>query len=290
MRWMQRKVGKKTVDERYMSMPQAQGLHHFKRGISQVKQWTGREAKEMMKTCIPLVAEDWSINNDLAGFIRALVNFSYIAHAAWLTETELEELQDAHAEMHGLKHGLVSSGLGRLDKIPKWHMISHYADLIRELGMPDGYNMEGPEYLRIVYVKRRWEVSNKREGIQQIIKYCQWLEALRIHQAHLDEFYELQERRCKLTKTAVFMDDDGNYNPEAGDEGGGEPWEDIEPELGDNNEDEEDSEEEGRRRATTPEVHEVEHPAPEFAIAIRPMTRATLAKLGDIYSTTSLER
>ncbi|KAG9084549.1 hypothetical protein FRC06_004005 [Ceratobasidium sp. 370] len=169
-------------------------------------------------------------------------------------------------------------------------MISHYADSIRELGTPDGYNTEGLEYLHIVYVKRGWEASNKREGIRQIIKYCQRLEALRIHRAHLDEFYEPQERRCELTKTAVFMDDDGDYNPEAGDEGGGEPWEDIEPELGDNNEDEEDGEEEGRRRATTPEVHEVEHPAPEFAIAVRPTTRATLTELGDIYGATSLER
>ncbi|KAF8600699.1 hypothetical protein BDV93DRAFT_414020, partial [Ceratobasidium sp. AG-I] len=70
--------------------------------------------------------------------------------------------------------------------IPKWHMISHYADSICELGTPDGYNTESPEYLHIVYVKRGFAASNKRDAIPQIIQYCQRLEALRIHRAYLD--------------------------------------------------------------------------------------------------------
>ncbi|KAG8728390.1 hypothetical protein FRC10_005013, partial [Ceratobasidium sp. 414] len=286
MRWIQQKLGKRVVDGRYMSMPCASGLCHFKRGISAVEQWTGCEAKEMMKTFLPLIAEDHSVNNDLAAFIRTLLDFSYIAHAARLTETELEELQGAHTEMHQLNCGLVSSGvyqgLGRLDKIPKWHMISHYADSIRELGTPDRYNTKAPEYLHIVYVKRGWAASNKRDAIQQIIKYCQRLEALQIHRAHLDEFYGPQERRGGPTKTAVFIDDEeGEYDPEDGE---GEPWEDMEDE-----EDEEDGEE-GRRRPTMFDVSEIEHPAPEFAIAMRPTKRATLPELVDVYGATSLKQ
>ncbi|KAG9083177.1 hypothetical protein FRC06_004674, partial [Ceratobasidium sp. 370] len=302
MRWIQRKLGKRVVDERYMSMPRAWGLCHFRRGISTIEQWTGREAKEMMKTFVPLIAEDCSIHNDVTAFIRALLNFSYIAHAARLTETELAELQGVHAEMHRLKQGLVRSGmyerLGRLDKIPKWHMISHYADSIRELGTPNGYNTEAPEYLHIVYVKQGWVASNKREATQQIITYCQQLEALRIHRAHLDEYYRPPERHSKPTNMAVY-EEDIEYWPKGGEKGENEPMNDAEAEVEgseegwedeEDEEDWEDDEEEARRQAMTSGVNGVEHPVPAFAIAFRPTRRVTLPELANVYGATSLEQ
>ncbi|KAG9082248.1 hypothetical protein FRC06_005152, partial [Ceratobasidium sp. 370] len=306
MQWIQRKLRKRVVDQWYMSMPRASGLRHFKQGISTIEQWTGCKAKEVMKMFVPLIAEDHSIHNDVVAFIRAPLDFCYIAHAAQLTKAELEELQGAHADMHWLKHGLVRSGvyksLRQLDDIPKWHMISHYADSIRKLGMPDRYNTEGPECLHIVYMKRGWAASNKRKATQQIITYCQRLEALHIHQAHLDGFYGPTQRRGEPVKLAVFIDDnkeDFKYWPEdgakrkdqplddaeaEGDEGEWEDWEDRE--------DQEDLElmEEGRQRATTSGVNDVEHLAPEFAITIRPTKLVTLPELVNVYGATSLNK
>ncbi|KAG8701271.1 hypothetical protein FRC08_004189 [Ceratobasidium sp. 394] len=219
MRWIQRKLSKPAVDERFACMTRAQDLRHFKRGISVVSQWTGQEAKEMEKVFLPIIAEHGDLPKDLVAFIRALLDFSYIARAARLTDGELKELRQALDKMHRLKHVLVSSGvyqrLGRLDNIPKWHMILHYADSIRELGTPDGYNTEGLEYLHIIYVKRGFAASNKRDAIPQIIEYCERLEALRIHRAHLDEYYGERSGEPKLT--AVFVaDNDGVYNPKGG--------------------------------------------------------------------------
>jgi hypothetical protein len=45
MRWIQRKIGKTGVDRRFMAMPRAKDLRHFKHSISVVQQWTGRENK-----------------------------------------------------------------------------------------------------------------------------------------------------------------------------------------------------------------------------------------------------
>ncbi|KAG8718083.1 hypothetical protein FRC09_013184 [Ceratobasidium sp. 395] len=285
MRWAQRKVGKRKMDGRYASMPRAMGLRHFKRGISVVQQWTGHEAKEMMKTFVPMLAEDRGLDNDLTSFIRALMDFSYIAHSMRLTDGELQGLQDAHAEMHRLKHALVNSGIyegvGRFDRIPKWHMLSHYADAIRELGTPDGYNTEAPEYLHIVYVKRGWNASNRRDAIPQIITYCQRLEALRIHRAHLNEYLGKPESSGKPTKTAVWVaDNNGEYEEEEVED----VWDDDEPGLYD--------EGEGVvRRQSTADVNSIEHPTPELAIAMNPTTRATMSELtaGD-YGATSLAR
>ncbi|KAF8595894.1 hypothetical protein BDV93DRAFT_413986, partial [Ceratobasidium sp. AG-I] len=154
------------VDERLASMTRAQDLRHFKNGISTVEKWTSREVKEMEKILLPILAEHQRFPDDLVKFMRVLLDFCYIARAARMTNCELEELGDAYAGMHCLKRVLVSlgiyCGLSRLDGIPKWHMLSHYVDSIREFGTPNRYNTESPEYLHIVYVKRGWDESNKR--------------------------------------------------------------------------------------------------------------------------------
>ncbi|KAG8724348.1 hypothetical protein FRC09_019797 [Ceratobasidium sp. 395] len=293
MRWMQRKLGKPVVDERMASMTRAKNLRHFKRGISVVKQWTGREAKEMEKTFVPLLAEDPNLSGDLVAFIRALIDFSYIARAARLTDTELDELDGAWNEMQRLKQVLVDSkiypSLRRLDGIHKWHQLSHYHESIRNFGTPDGYNTEAPEYLHIVYVKRGWAASNKRDAIPQIIDYCQRLEALRIHRAHLDEYYGI-ERRRQPTATAVFVaDEKGSYEPEED----GDDHEDEEDDWEDDEDMEDDGDEGelGPRRATSASGAsvEVDYPWPELAIAIKPTCRVTLAELVNHYGATSLE-
>ncbi|KAG8733915.1 hypothetical protein FRC10_012066 [Ceratobasidium sp. 414] len=291
VRWIQRKLGKPALDKRFISMTRAKDLRNFKQGISVVSQWTGREAKEMEKVFLPLLAEHEDLPKDLVAFMRALLDFSHIARAARLTDGELEELRQALSEMHRLKHVLVSLGiyerLGRLDHIPKWHMISHYADSIRELGTPDGYNMEGPEYLHIVYMKTGWAASNKHDAIPQIIEYCERLEALRIHRAHLNEYYGKPGGEPKTT--AVFVaDKDRVYVPEGhGDTE--EQWEDVDEDVeGDGGED--DSEEGQRRRSAASGADTIEHPLLEFTIVVWPTQQVTLAQLVEDYGATSLKR
>ncbi|KAG8763877.1 hypothetical protein FRC12_008370 [Ceratobasidium sp. 428] len=289
VRWIQRVLGEPALDERFKSMTRAKDLRHFKNGISMVQQWTGREAKEMEKVFVPLLAEHPDLPSDLVAFIRALLDFSYIARAARMTDMELDELDGAWREMHRLKRVLVSSGvyqsLRQLDRIHKWHQLSHYVESIRDFGTPDGYNTEAPEYLHIVYVKRGFVASNKRDAIPQIIDYCQRLEALRIHHAHLDEYYGIENR--KPTKTAIFVaDNSGSYEPEEHEEedGDDEEWEDVDDSMGD--------EGEGPRRATgvLGTANEVEYPWPELAIAMLPTRRVTLSELVTKYGATSLER
>ncbi|KAF8596812.1 hypothetical protein BDV93DRAFT_454217, partial [Ceratobasidium sp. AG-I] len=299
IKWIQRKLGKGRLDERFASMTRAQNLRHFKNGISTVEKWTGHEVKEMEKVFLPILAEHQRLPDNLVKFMRALLDFCYIARTARMTNDELEELGGAYAEMHRLKHVLVSSGiyggLGRLDGIPKWHMLSHYVDSIRELGTPDGYNTESPEYLHIVYVKRGWDASNKREVIPQLIDYCQRLEALRIHRAYLDDYYGVEDGRQRGPRTtAIFVDDeDGEYNQgELGVQGGGGGREgDLDEEsLDDVYGGVDDDEEEGERRSPAGlDAIGLEHPAPEFAIAVRPTRTATLQQLVASYGATSFE-
>ncbi|KAF8595747.1 hypothetical protein BDV93DRAFT_456186, partial [Ceratobasidium sp. AG-I] len=294
MKWIQRRIGKRQVDQRFASMPRAKDLRHFKTGISRVQQWTGRETKEMAKVFLPLLAKHRGVSDDLAAMIRAMLDFAYLAHSARLTDAEVQEMRDAHERMHLKKRSLVSSriyeGLWRFDRIPKWHMISHYADSICELGTPDGYNTESPEYLHIVYVKRAFAASNKRDAIPQIIQYCQRLEALRIHRAYLDEYYGRPVGREAATTAVFIADEEGGYAGEdkavRGD-GEEDEWEDVK-EDGEGEDDEGDEEEGGIRSGARPDADSVEYPHPQFAIALRPTRQATLHDLEVVYGATSL--
>jgi hypothetical protein len=129
MRWVNKKMTERRVDERFAAMSRAKDLRYFKRGISVVEQWTGRETKEMMTVFLAVIVEEPTLEDDLVVLICALLNFSYIARAARITEGELGEMREALATMPRLKEVLVRQGIyegvDRFDAIPKWHMVTH---------------------------------------------------------------------------------------------------------------------------------------------------------------------
>ena len=55
--WCTELVGKAEIDARFQAMNEGVRLRHFKKGISGVSQWTGRERKEMEKVFVGLLSE-----------------------------------------------------------------------------------------------------------------------------------------------------------------------------------------------------------------------------------------
>ncbi|KAG8795568.1 hypothetical protein FRC12_012665 [Ceratobasidium sp. 428] len=215
VRWLRYLVGTDTLDERFASMPGAEGMIRFPKGISAVKQWTGRESKEMASQILPMVVGE--LTPEVSKMVRSIVDFIFRAHASSMTDSDLVDLENDLQTFHQLKDLLVAKGFyqsdARFDKIPKLHMLSHYADSIRALGTPDGYNTEAPEHLHIEYAKVPWRASNKVRPLKQMLTYIQRQEAIRIHRAHLDRYlgndlYPEDER----TVNVEGMDDtDGGY-------------------------------------------------------------------------------
>lgn len=66
---------KAEVDRRYMAMPRHPDLHHFKKGISLVMQWTGMEYKNMEKVFLGALAG--TAKHDVIVCIRAVLDFIY---------------------------------------------------------------------------------------------------------------------------------------------------------------------------------------------------------------------
>ncbi|QRV89201.1 Zn-finger protein [Ceratobasidium sp. AG-Ba] len=211
--WTEELLSETTVDKRFMAMPRAKDLRHFKQGITRIEQWTGRETKEMAKQYLAIVAEDPTVPDDFVKLVRALLDFLYLAQSAELTDSDVDEMTNALKSFHSLKKILVELDivldLDRFDHIPKFHMLGHYAVSIRELGTPDGYNTESPEHLHIVYTKHPWRASNRREAIKQIINYIRRLDAVRVHRAYMDEFYgELPRQKFETYGNSEEQDDE----------------------------------------------------------------------------------
>lgn len=190
--WVEDLLGTKEFNQRFKAMPPAQDLRHFHKGVTQVKVWAGRESREMMRQLLPVVI-DAQAPPDFVRLIRALLDFSYLAHYEQLTAADLVEMDKLLALFHQVRGVLIDmdivTGTGVFDRLPKLHMLSHYTESIRELGTPDGYSTETPEHLHIVYVKNGWRMSNRRNPIPQIVKYVKRLEAIQIQRTFIDEFY-----------------------------------------------------------------------------------------------------
>ncbi|KAG8737219.1 hypothetical protein FRC10_008451 [Ceratobasidium sp. 414] len=290
VRWVRELVGKRRVDQCYIAMPEAEGMRHFGKGLSKLKgQWTGRESREVAKQLLPVAAGQRAtkLDPDLSGLARTILEFSYRAHASRMTDEDINRLEETLAEFHRFKNVLIREKIfkddSRFDRIAKLHMLSHYAECIREMGTPDNYSTEGPEHLHIECVKRGWRASNKVRPTQQMVKFVQRYEALRIHRAHMDRWLGIvrtgANRRRRKSRVVFGEDVEGpllkEYETQARGSGIGAGDGDGEDE-GEEQERREEQDEaaegpqvqlEGRRRESDADRHVV-YPNPTLSIAV----------------------
>lgn len=226
VKWASRIIGKPTIDRRFSAMSRMAGMRHFKSGIHNVKRWTGRESKEMAKQMLPVVVG--RLHATLVTLARNILDFVYRAHAAQMTDPEVDELTEALKTVHQLKPHLVEfraeKEIKHFNRIPKLRMMSHYAHSIRELGTPDRYNAEAPEHLHIEYAKDPWRASSKRDAIPQMIRYIQRQEAIRIHQSKLNAYQEMVNAGLEKDFRTKNKCDDGCDDGDGG-------WEDVNDET-----------------------------------------------------------
>ncbi|KAG8732232.1 hypothetical protein FRC10_001054, partial [Ceratobasidium sp. 414] len=141
--WVEDLLGTEEFNRRFQAMPAAQDLRHFKKGVMKVKIWVGRESRDMMRQFLPVVI-DAQAPPRFIQLIRALLDFSYLAHAAQLTDTVLQEMERVLAAFHKAKYVLLAeqthvvANVGGFNRMPKLHMLSHYMHDIRKfVGIQD---------------------------------------------------------------------------------------------------------------------------------------------------------
>ncbi|KAI0071637.1 hypothetical protein K474DRAFT_1712310 [Panus rudis PR-1116 ss-1] len=166
MAWLTRLLTEEEIDRRFKAIPQMPGLRYFKKGISGVSQWTGKEHKEMQKVVVAM----------LSGAVSAEVH----------TDVTLERLREALEAFHANKEVFVRLGIREHFNIPKLHSLLHYLEYIRSRGCLDGFNTELSERLHIDFAKEGFRAGNHHDYVACMIIWLVRQEKIHLRERYLD--------------------------------------------------------------------------------------------------------
>jgi len=109
--WCSQLIGEDVLDERFRAMTSYSGLHHFKKGISSRKQWTGSDHKELERVFLGVVAGLLDERAVIA--VHGILDFTYYAQYQSHTETTLKKMDTALRSFHRNKNIFVDLGAQR---------------------------------------------------------------------------------------------------------------------------------------------------------------------------------
>jgi hypothetical protein len=175
--------GKEEIDSCFRTMSDFWGLRWFKDGILHVKQWTGREVKEMEKTFVGVLAG--AVVEDVVKCASSAIDFIYYAQLQKHTDEMLVEMDKAFDKFHHHKDIFIRLGIRDHFNIAKLHVLIHYVPMICSLGCADGYNTEASEHLHIEYTKDAYCSTNKKAYTHQMTKWLARHEAADQFDAYL---------------------------------------------------------------------------------------------------------
>ncbi|KIO15986.1 hypothetical protein M407DRAFT_86553 [Tulasnella calospora MUT 4182] len=182
--WCDSLMAPGELDRRFMSMASHPDLRHFSKGITTIKQWTGKEQRAMEKLFVGAVAG--GVNDERVVIAaRAMLDFIYLAQLPAHTSETLIQLDDCLRDFHRNKSIFLESGIRTHFNIPKLHALIHYSDSISSYGTADGYNTEYPERFHIEYAKLGYHASNKRDYQKQMVTWLERQEAVDFFDAYV---------------------------------------------------------------------------------------------------------
>lgn len=194
---------KEEVDNHFKCIPDHPLIRRrFTNGVSEIKQWTGVEAKAVAKSFIGVLAG--LLPPRAMRAIRALIDFLYYATYHSHTDATLKSMEDALDEFHANKSIFIDEGIRTHFNFAKLHMLVHYVYMIKLLGTTDGYNTEATERRHIDLAKNLYRATNKKDYIRQMIEGLQRKEQM----LHFDSY--IQWRAKEDVEFAKYIVSDGS--------------------------------------------------------------------------------
>ncbi|KAF8551358.1 hypothetical protein OG21DRAFT_1478190 [Imleria badia] len=177
-KWCTTIVGKKCFDSWFCAIPIHPELHHFKEGISKIKQWTGADNKQLQRVLVTALVGT-TPNHDVIQASHALLDFISLAQYQSHTDDTLQGLQHVLDKFHTFKNIFIDLRCHTHFNLPKFHSLCHYVDSIRLFsGSLDGFNTENSERLHIDYTKKAYAASNQKDYMIQMTKWLTRQEAV----------------------------------------------------------------------------------------------------------------
>jgi hypothetical protein len=110
--------------------------------------------------------------------MRAFLEFCYIARHDIITETNIKALGDAHDRFCRYREVFRENKVCEGFSLPRQHAMSHYVEMIRLFGAPNGLCTSITESKHIQAVKEPWRCTNHCHPLPQMLLIIQRLDKL----------------------------------------------------------------------------------------------------------------
>ncbi|KAG1875828.1 hypothetical protein F4604DRAFT_1880739 [Suillus subluteus] len=146
------------------------------------KQWTGDDSKALMKVFLPAIKGH--VPQDMVHAFRALLEFCYLVWRNIVTEDTLNQIQDALRHFH--QYRKIFDVVVPTFSLPCQHSMTHYLDMIRLFGAPNGLCSSITESKHIKAVKEPWRWSSRHNALGQMLVTNQRLDKLAASRVDFD--------------------------------------------------------------------------------------------------------
>jgi len=106
LKWVKEAVGTYELDTRFMVQHKRVGTRHFAKGITHIKQMTGREHRDIECTIIASIAG--AVPPRFIRAIRGLVKFTYLAQNPVHSPQSLRAMTQTLSDFHSFKDAIVA--------------------------------------------------------------------------------------------------------------------------------------------------------------------------------------
>ncbi|KAG1777252.1 hypothetical protein EV702DRAFT_1197580 [Suillus placidus] len=187
LKWIKETVGAHELDNRFIVQHKRVGTHHFTKGVTHVKQMTGREYREIQRTIVASITG--ATPPRFVRAICAIVEFIYLAQNPVHSPETLQSMQQALLDFHSFKDTIIEAKARKGKKgvkedffIPKLELLQSFKGTIQRLGTLMQFSADTTERLLITHCKDLFSrtARQSKDFMEQCVRLLNCQESMEI--------------------------------------------------------------------------------------------------------------
>jgi len=174
VKWCIAAIGAAELDFHLSLIQTLVGYRAFNKGVSKLKQVTGRDHCAVQ--CYIIAAMAGSVSREFLKAICALLDFHYLAQAPLFTTQSIERVASALQEFHSYKDSIVRQGVQDNWQIPKLELLQSVVPSIRQSGAVIQWSADITEHAHVNEIKIPARASNNQNYYSQISRHLDQLD------------------------------------------------------------------------------------------------------------------
>ncbi|KAG1765674.1 hypothetical protein EDD22DRAFT_1014434 [Suillus occidentalis] len=210
LNWIKETVGNHELDARFTVQHKRVGMRHFAKGVSHVKQMTGREHRDIQRTIVASIAG--AAPPRFIHAIRALIDFIYLAQNPVHSPDSLKSMAQALSDFHSFKDAIIDAearrGKGGAKEdfyIPKLELLQSFCSTVERLGSLMQFSADVTERLLITHCKDLFVRTSRqsKDFALQCVRILNRQESMEIF-----DLFALLHSRGALLVNAIHAEDE----------------------------------------------------------------------------------